>query len=78
MDIKREFLEILQDYVDFPVEEIKTDMPFKAASGVDSFMLIEMISSVEEHFGIAIPNRDIVNLKSVDDIVAYIEKKKGA
>ena len=75
MDTKKEFLDILQDYVDFPVEEIHTDAPFKAAAGVDSFVFIEMISSVEDHFGIRIPNSDLVNFKTIDDIIGYIEKK---
>ena len=75
MNTKQEFLEILQDYIEFPVEEIHTDEPFKAAAGVDSFVFIEMISSVEDHFGIRIPNCDLVNFKTIDDIVGYIEKK---
>ncbi len=75
MQIKDDFLGILQDYVDFPVEEIVTDMPFKAASGVDSYMMIEMISAVEDHFGIKIPNRDIMQLKTVDDMVGYIQMR---
>jgi acyl carrier protein len=75
MNVKKEFLDILQDYVEFPVEEIHTDEPFKTASGVDSFVFIEMISSVEDHFGIRVPNADLVNFKTIDDIVGYIEKK---
>ena len=75
MNVKKEFLDILQDYVDFPVSEIHTDEPFKAASGVDSFVFIEMISSVEDHFGIRIPNSDLIDFKTVDDIVGYIERK---
>lgn len=75
MNVKKEFLDILQDYVEFPVEEIHTDEPFKAASGVDSFVFIEMISSVEDHFGIRVPNADLVTFKTIDDIVGYIEKK---
>ena len=75
MNVKKEFLEILQDYIDFPVNEIHTDAPFKAVSGVDSFVFIEMISSVEDHFGIRIPNSDLIAFKTVDDIVGYIERK---
>jgi Acyl carrier protein len=75
MDVKKEFMDILQDYVDFPVNEIHTDEPFKAASGVDSFVFIEMISSVEDHFGIRIPNSDLGAFRTVDDIVGYIERK---
>ena len=78
MDVKKEFLGILQDYVDFPVEEVVTDVPFKAASGVDSFMLMELVGALEDHFGISIPNRDIMGLKTADDMIGYIEKRIAA
>lgn len=78
MDVKKEFLGILQDYVDFPVEEVVTDVPFKAASGVDSFMLMELVGALEDHFGISIPNRDLMWLKTVDDMIGYIEKRIAA
>lgn len=78
MDVKKEFLGILQDYVDFPVEEVVTDVPFKVASGVDSFMLMELVGSLEDHFGISIPNRDLMGLKTADDMIGYIEKRIAA
>jgi len=78
MDIKTDFLAILQDFVDFPVEEIVTSEPFKAVSGVDSFVMMEIVNSIEEHFSIAIPNNDLVHFRSVDDIVRYIDRKIAA
>ena len=48
MDVKKEFLGILQDYVDFPVEEVDTEAAFKAASGIDSFVFIEMIAAISD------------------------------
>ena len=56
--IKREFLGILQDYVEFPVEEI--------------------VNNLEEHFGITVPNNDLIHFKSIDDIVTYISRRKAA
>ena len=78
MDVKRDFLGILQDYVEFPVEEIVTSEPFKAVSGIDSFVMMEIVNNLEVHFGIAIPNNDLVLFKTVDDIVGYIAKKVAA
>ena len=78
MDIKRDFLSILQDYVDFPVEEIETSEPFKAVSGIDSFVMMEIVNSIEDHFSIAIPNNDLVHFRSVDDIVGYIGRRLAA
>ena len=75
MDVKKEFLGILQDYVDFPVEEVDTEAAFKAASGIDSFVFIEMIAQIESHFGISIPNADLKSFNTISDIIRYIEAR---
>lgn len=75
MNVRQEFLDILQDYIDCPSNEIPTGEPFKASSGVDSFMFIEMISAVEEHFNIRIPNSDLLSFVTLDDMIHYIEGK---
>ena len=75
MDVKKEFLGILQDYVDFPVEEVDTEAAFKAASGIDSFVFIEMIAAIEDHFGITIPNADLKSFNTLSDIIRYIEAR---
>ncbi len=75
MNVRQEFLDILQDYIDFPVSEIPSDKPFKASAGVDSFVFIEMISAMEDHFHISIPNSDLLNFRTLDDIILYIEGK---
>ena len=75
MDVKKEFLNILQDYVEFPVEEVNTEEAFKAASGIDSFVFIEIIARIEEHFGITIPNADLKSFNTISDIIRYIEAR---
>lgn len=44
--------------------------------GADSLDMVEMLMLVEEEFGISIPDEDAVNLKTVEDIIKYIEAKK--
>ncbi|MBQ5882843.1 MAG: acyl carrier protein [Bacteroidales bacterium] len=77
MNTKAQFLNILQAYVDFPTEEIPTDKPFKAVAGIDSFMLIELISSIEDNFGFSIPNKDLQQFKTINDIVGYIDSRRN-
>lgn len=78
MDTKTQLLDIIQDYVDYPVEEIETDKSFKATAGVDSFVFIEMVGSIEDRFGISIPNGDLKNFTTINDIVSYIDYRKSA
>ena len=74
-EVKKVFLEILQDYVEFPVEGVDTTLAFKAASGVDSYVFIELIAAVEDRFGIRIPNSDMRDFQTLYDIINYIAAK---
>ena len=74
-EVKKVFLDILQDYVDFPVADVDTTQAFRAASGMDSYVFIELISAVEERFGIRIPNSDMRDFNTIDDIINYIAAK---
>jgi len=76
MDIKKELFEILQDYIDVPSEEINLDESLKMASGLNSFVFLSMVSSIEEHFGIQIPNDKLVEFKTLNDIIHWIEENR--
>ena len=75
MNVKTDILNILQDYIEAPVDVSASDMPGKAVASIDSFMLIELIAAIEDHFGVAISNTDLGGFKTIDDIVAYVEIK---
>lgn len=77
MDIKKELLEIISEFVELPDEEIDTSKAFKSALGADSFVLLSMLGSIEERFNIRIPNEDLLTFKTMDDIIGYLEKKVG-
>jgi len=74
MDIKTELLRIAADYVDLPAGEINTAANMKTESGIDSFVLLSMVSAIEDCFGISIPNQKLSEFVSLDDIAAYISQ----
>lgn len=41
--------------------------------GADSLDVVEMLMTMEETFGIAVPDEDIEDLITVSDVVAYVE-----
>ena len=41
--------------------------------GVDSLALVELVMDIEEHFQIAIPDADYERLRTVADVIRYIE-----
>lgn len=44
--------------------------------GADSLDLVEILMSLEDEFGISIPDEAIPEIKTIKDVVAYIEKNK--
>ena len=64
--------EILKDTMDID----ESDAKLKEDLELDSLDSVELIMSAEEEFGIEIPDEDVMNFKTVNDIVNYIEEHK--
>ena len=68
--------EILKDTMDIDESKITLDAKLKEDLELDSVDSVELIMSAEEEFGIEIPDEDVMNFKTVNDIVNYIEEHK--
>lgn len=68
--------EILKDTMDIDESKITLDAKLKEELELDSLDSVELIMSAEEEFGIEIPDEDVMNFKTVNDIVNYIEEHK--
>lgn len=42
--------------------------------GADSLDIVEMLMAIEENFGVTVPDEVIPSLKTVGDIMEYVEK----
>ena len=43
--------------------------------GADSLDIVEMFMTLEEEFELTIPDENVVNLKTVGDVISYIESE---
>ncbi|MDA3846666.1 MAG: acyl carrier protein, partial [Vallitaleaceae bacterium] len=41
--------------------------------GADSLDLFELVMSIEDTFGVKIPNEELANMKTVQDALSYVE-----
>jgi acyl carrier protein len=66
---------ILCDQLD--VEEEKVTMEAKIIDdlGADSLDVVDLIMTLEEEMDVEIPEEDVADMKTVGDIVKYIEEK---
>ena len=59
---------------------LKDDVSLERSHVVDSVKMLELILFVEETFGFSVENEEAVpdNFDTVDNIVAYVERKKAS
>lgn len=67
---------ILVETMNIEEEKVTLDAKLKDDLNLDSLDSVELIMSAEEEFGIEIPDEDVMNFKTVNDIVNYIEEHK--
>ena len=64
-----------------PREEIADDLPLFGPEGLglDSIDALELVVSLEKHFGVTVPNSDVARnaLATVDTIAAYVESHRA-
>lgn len=65
---------LLAEQLNVDVKTIKPTSKIVEDLGADSLDMIEMLMSLEEEFGISVPDDQVASLKTVKDIVAFIEK----
>ena len=68
--------EIIADQLSVKVDDIKETTNIAEELGADSLDLVEILMSLEDEFGISIPDEEIPNLKTIKDLVDYIDYSK--
>lgn len=66
---------LLVEKLDIDEAKITEGATFGEDLGIDSLDLFDLVMSFEEEFGIEIPAEDLEGLKTVGDMVKYLEDK---
>ena len=64
---------ILAEQLDVDVEEMTADTKIAEDLGADSLDVVDLIMSIEDEFGLEVPDDQVENIKTVGDVVNYIE-----
>ena len=65
--------EILVDQLDVDEAPVTMEASIQNDLGADSLDIVDLVMSLEEEFDCEIPDEEIENIKTVGDIVKYIE-----
>ena len=66
--------EMLAEALNLPVEKVTPDAKIVDDLGADSLDVVELLSQLEDEYGITIPDDEVENLITVADVAAEVEK----
>ncbi len=66
--------DIIVDQLDVDEDEVTLEASITEDLGADSLDVVDLIMSLEEEFDIKIPDEEVENVKTVGDIVKFIEE----
>lgn len=66
---------ILAEELDVEVSEIKEESRIQEDLGADSLSVMEIVMALEEEFDVEIPDSVTAKIKTVKDIVDFLEAK---
>ena len=64
---------ILTEQFDVEEDSLKNDTDLQDDLGADSLDVVDLLMSIEDEFEIEIPDEEIENIRTVGDLVNYIE-----
>ena len=67
--------ELVVDQLGVEEDEVTMEASMQDDLGADSLDLVDLLMSVEEEFGVKVADEDLENIKTVGDIVNYIEDR---
>ena len=66
--------EMLAEALNISVDKVSADAKIVEDLGADSLDVVELLSRLEDEFGVTIPDEDVENLVTVGDVAAELEK----
>lgn len=75
MNVIEDLKQIFENFTGNDLPDFGEDTLLTADMGLNSFELFDLICEIEEHFGIEIPDRELMKLVTLGDLVRYIDSE---
>jgi len=66
--------DIIVDQLDVDADKVKMEASIADDLGADSLDMVDLVMSLEEEFDVEIPDEQVENVKTVGDIVKFLEE----
>ncbi|GAA4503560.1 meromycolate extension acyl carrier protein AcpM [Actinoallomurus oryzae] len=69
---------IIEEIAGVPASDVTPDKSFVDDLDIDSLSMVEIAVAAQDEFGVEIPDDELKNLKTVKDVVVYVQGKDAA
>ncbi|MFD0684854.1 acyl carrier protein [Actinomadura fibrosa] len=69
--------EIIDDIVGIDKDEVTPEKNFIDDLDIDSLSMVEIAVAAQDQFGVEIPDDELRNLKTVQDVINFVQKLQG-
>lgn len=76
MTVFEKLQKIIAEQLEIDIEDITPDSDVIDDLGADSLDIVDLVMSVEDEFEIEVPDEAIEGMRTVDDLVKYIENRE--
>ena len=76
MEVKERVINLLSEKLGYDKLEIKENQDFVTDLGTDSLDMAEIVMGIEDEFGLVISDDEIMQVKTVGDLIKKIEDKR--
>lgn len=73
MTVFESMQKIIAEQLELDIDDIAITSDVIDDLGADSLDIVDLVMSIEDEFGIEVPDEAIENMRTVEDIVKYIE-----
>lgn len=68
-------IKLISDATKVDIAKVQPETSFVDDLNLDSLDIVELMMKMEDEFGVEIPEEDAEGLKTVNDVVKYLEAK---